>query len=893
MISATQEEKMNFYKAIIDTTDDLISIFDQEGKSLFFSKAYEKLLGKPVATEVGKHFSSFLEKRDKTKFQKACKNLDEETRVPIKHKVVLDGEVHVNLKSDIKKNDSLYIVTSSVISEKDINLKKIVGSENLWKSLSDSIPDFVTITDQEGVIIYVNHYSLTLTEKDVIGKKFTDFFYPDEREEEWKVFKEVLNSKKVIQNEKLVHYPDKTSRWFHSSIGPLIIDDELKGAIIISKDINEQKTREHTILESEERFRQLVESANDIIYRTDYSGNFVYINPEASKIFGYSIEELKNLHYSVLIREEYVERVSSFYNNQFINRTPNTYYEFPMRSKDGKEIWLGQNVQILTDGDWVLGFQALARDITTRKRIENELKLAKKEAEESSKAKQEFLSTMSHEIRTPLNAVIGLTNLLSESKIAAEEHQELIQGIKISADNLLHIINDILDFSKIESGKFSLENTPFELNTLLSGVKQSFTSQVQEKGIELIFDSNKVEDQLLQGDPIRISQILLNLISNAVKFTKVGKVVVDVQTESTSTEDIWLNLKVSDTGIGIPRDQVQSIFDSFSQASKSTTRKYGGTGLGLTITNMLVRMMKGTIKVDSAPNKGSVFEVKIKLQRATRDDIPTTNSDVKTDSVIEGKTILLVEDNQMNQLVASRYMRRWGAMIDVANNGLHAIELLKKKRFDLILMDLEMPDMDGYETTRYIRNRMEKPYNEIPIIAITASAFVSVKEKVLRFGMDDYVTKPFDPAALKEKISNTLLGRKPSKKDNSNAKSHTYISPDGKLYNLAYLMEASAGDYSFVEKMIKTYLNNTPKYLDELKKWMMQNNFYELKRVAHKFKATVTIVGVKEIEDLIDELESNIMQNKNLEKLPMIVEKIIAKGNKSVLELQEEINQSI
>ena len=885
---------MDFYKAIIDTSDDLISIFDQKGNSLFFSKAYESVVHTPISTLESKHFGSFLDKPDKIKIREACKGLNNDGAiVTIKHRVVLSDKVTLHLKSTIRKSDNIFIVSSQNIQENEVNIKGIVSSENLWKSLSDSIPDFVTITDTEGVIIYVNQFSYGLSEKDVIGKRFTDFFFPEEREQELEVFRSVLKNQTITQSEKLVHYPDKTSRWFNSSIGPLIVDGELKGVIIISKDINEQKTREHTILESEERFRQLVESANDIIYRTDFDGNFVYINPEASKIFGYSIEELKNLHFSVLIREEYVERVTSFYKNQFSNRTPNTYYEFPMRSKEGKEIWLGQNVQILTDGDWVLGFQALARDITTRKRIENELKLAKKEAEESSKAKQEFLSTMSHEIRTPLNAVIGLTNLLSDGKIGNEEQQELIEGIKISADNLLHIINDILDFSKIESGKFSLENTPFELNKLLSGVKQSFAGQVLEKGIQLIFNSDEAEDQLLQGDPIRISQILLNLISNAVKFTQAGKVTVDVLTEPTSTEDIWLKIKVSDTGIGIPQEQMQSIFDSFSQASKSTTRKYGGTGLGLTITNMLVRMMKGTIKVDSAPNKGSVFEVKIKLQQATKDDIPSTNDSGKTESIIEGKTILLVEDNQMNQLVASRYMRRWGAMIDVANNGLDAIDLLKKKRFDIILMDLEMPDMDGYETTRYIRNRLEKPYNEIPIIAITASAFVSVKEKVLKFGMDDYVTKPFDPAILKEKISNTLLGRKSSNTKNSNTKSHTYISPDGKLYNLAYLLEASAGDYSFVEKMIRTYLNNTPKYLDELKKWMMQNNFYELKRVAHKFKATVTIVGIKEIEDLIDELEANIMQNKNLEKLPMIVEKIITKGNKSVLELQEEINQSI
>lgn len=409
------------------------------------------------------------------------------------------------------------------------------------------------------------------------------------------------------------------------------------------------------------------------------------------------------------------------------------------------------------------GVAAFAQDITEKKRNELALLKARNDALKAAQAKSDFLSNMSHEIRTPMNAIIGITELLMD-RIAIPENKEYLQSIKYSADNLLFIINDILDFSKIEAGKITLEYIPFSLPQKIDELKKSFLFKTNEKGLELSVQIAEEVPQYVLGDPYRLNQILFNLVGNAIKFTKQGKISIDVAVKKQEGESYRLLFSVTDTGIGISPDKQQTIFESFTQAYTDTARKFGGTGLGLAISKNLVELQQGYIGVKSTPGQGSTFFFEITYKATAElpigqtagnmaNDQSVTQLDNEADRNLNGARILLVEDNTMNQFVARQILKKWNAEVSIAETGLEALNSLKTTPFDVVLMDLQMPEMSGYEATNLIRNGGHEVLNpHIPIIALTADAFDETRSKVLDAGMNDFITKPFKQDELFGKI---------------------------------------------------------------------------------------------------------------------------------------------
>lgn len=389
--------------------------------------------------------------------------------------------------------------------------------------------------------------------------------------------------------------------------------------------------------------------------------------------------------------------------------------------------------------------------IDNRKQLEADLRKSKELAEAATQAKSEFLSMMSHEIRTPLNAIVGLTYLMQQEEVS-ESLAENLKILQFSTNNLHVLINDILDFSKIEAGKVELERVPFDIKQLVSNIKKANQIKAEEKGnkVRLMIDDDV--PNVLLGDALRLGQIITNLISNAVKFTKNGSITIELSQRRRTATHVTIDVSVTDTGIGIPLDKQAMIFDKFTQANSETTRQFGGTGLGLVITRSLLQLHGSDIHLTSEEGKGSTFFFTLELEIGTeiRTKISSEgNNELLNENTLKGVKVLLVEDYPMNIKVATKFLERWQIIIDVAENGQIALDKYEKGKYDLILMDIQMPVLDGYSATAKIR----ETDSDTPIIALTASATLNNQDRAFLVGMNDYVTKPFNPNELFQKIA--------------------------------------------------------------------------------------------------------------------------------------------
>lgn len=406
-----------------------------------------------------------------------------------------------------------------------------------------------------------------------------------------------------------------------------------------------------------------------------------------------------------------------------------------------------------TDDDLITIIKFLQLQIEKAKELESQLIASKDVAEKAAMTKAQFLSTMSHEIRTPMNAVIGFTHLLQQLD-PREDQKEYIKMLKFSAENLLVLINDILDFSKIEAGRIEFEEADFNLKELISNIRLALLQKAAEKDIQIKLFIDEDVPGAVKGDPVRLGQILTNLISNAVKFTKAGKVTITASLVSKTDTITTIDFEVTDTGIGIEAEKIDHIFESFTQASSATTRKFGGTGLGLTITRRLLELMGSQIRVKSEFGRGSTFYFSLDMKNSEKIfNINKSNDQIFETKSLKGVKLLIAEDNQINVILAKQYMKLWDIDCDVAENGEIALMLVQNTDYDMVLMDLQMPEMDGYQTTTAIRNLPDEKYKRLPIVALTASAMLDIKDQAFIVGMNDYISKPFNPDELFRKIA--------------------------------------------------------------------------------------------------------------------------------------------
>ncbi|MGZ4048555.1 MAG: ATP-binding protein, partial [Bacteroidia bacterium] len=552
----------------------------------------------------------------------------------------------------------------------------------------------------------------------------------------------------------------------------------------------------------------------------------------------------------------------------------------------------------------VVGVVVVARDVTDQKRIATELleakifaELATEIAEEAKskaesattiaenavKAKQQFLSNMSHEIRTPMNAIIGFTKVVLKTELTAKQ-KEYLTAIKISGDALIVLINDILDLAKVDAGKMTFEQIPFKMASSISAMLHLFETKIQEKNLELVKQYDNKIPEVLVGDPVRLHQVILNLISNAVKFTTEGKITVKVQLIDENEETATIDFSVTDTGIGIAENKIKHIFDDFQQATSGTSRLYGGTGLGLAIVKQLVEPQGGTINVKSKIDEGSTFGFKLSFQK-TKAEAEEEAGFVELDSEIKSIKVLVVEDIALNQLLMKTLLDDFGFERDIASNGKLAIEKLQTKSYDIILMDLQMPEMNGFEATEHIRNKMN---SRIPIIALTADVTTVDLAKCKAVGMNDYIAKPVDERLLYHKI--VSLVKKPAN-INSNKINESSVSKPSRCTDLGYLVQRTKSNPELMMEMIGLYLEQTPTLISAMKQGVKDKDWKSLQAAVHKMIPSFSIMGIhSDFEDIakkIQEYASAQLQTDVIHDLVLQIESVC---EQACNELKEEFN---
>ena len=506
----------------------------------------------------------------------------------------------------------------------------------------------------------------------------------------------------------------------------------------------------------------------------------------------------------------------------------------------------------LNDKNELIEVLGLALDITNHEKGKAALLKATKIAEKTSQMKQDFIANMSHEIRTPMNAIIGFADLLSETSLTGIQ-TDFVDSIKTSGDNLVSLVNDILDFSKIEAGKLRIEKEEFELEKVVKSVVNILEVKSAERQNKINYLFSEKIPQTLIGDGARLYQILVNLIGNGIKFTQGGNINIEVGIKTEKVSRLEVYFKIKDSGIGIPADKLKDIFDSFVQVESGGNRRNGGTGLGLAIVKRLIHLMGGEINVTSEEGIGSVFEFILPFDISFKKNIDIRDVEKKTSKSIKGKRILLAEDNEMNQKLVLMYLTKYDVIIDLAENGYQAIKAAKSNDYDLILMDIQMPEVDGLEASTEIR-KIEGIKGLVPIIAMTAHAFKEEIENCFNAGMNAHISKPINKEAFLTLISSLVHPHDFTAQNDNNILA---INETEALVDISYLRDMFDGNEGFINEMIRIFKADSPVLIQTMKDAFDEKDWGELSKVSHKYRSSAVIMGMKNVAKIAEKVEYN------------------------------------
>ena len=846
-----QDERNIFF----NLSNDMICVIGSNGCFKVVNPAFEKILGYLENELLAQPFINFIHPEDREATSKVNVN-------PLKgisttnfanRYCCKDGTYKMIEWSITTKGDNQYAIGRDVATQKNDEL--VIANRELAFQDQEKGKRAAELIIANKELLFQNEEKEKRADELVIANKELAF-QNDEKEKRAEELG-IANKELAFQND------EKEKRAEELGIANKELafqnDEKEKRAaelVIANKELafqKDEKEKRAAELRIANYARSLIEASLDPLFTINTKGKIMDMNNASVKITGVSRDKSIGTDFFNYFTEP--EKAREGYQEVFAK---GFVADYPLTIRDHKLTDVLFNGSVYKDEQGnVLGVVVVARDITEQKRIEKELTEAKIFAEEATKiaeeakrnaesatqiaenavkAKQQFLSNMSHEIRTPMNAIVGFTKVVLKTDLSAKQ-REYVSAIKMSGDALIVLINDILDLAKVDSGKMNFEKIPFKLAFSIASMLHLFEPKIEEKNLVLVKEYDEKIPEVLMGDPVRLHQIILNLVSNAVKFTTIGKIIVSVKMLSEDDEKVSIQFAITDTGIGIAEDKLGKIFENFQQAYSGSTRLYGGTGLGLAIVKQLVEPQGGSIQVESKVNEGSTFSFILHFNK-TEKKVELEEEIIELHSEITNIKVLVVEDVALNQLLMRTVLDDFGFECDIAANGKIAIDKLNNFNYDIILMDLQMPEMNGFEATEYIRKTMK---SKIPIVALTADVTTVDLAKCKAIGMNDYITKPVDEKILYNKV--IMLVKKSQSLMEGEAKENEVLK-EKKCIDLDYLVQRTKSNPKLMAEMISLYLEQTPSLIATMKQSYKDRDWLMLSAAVHKMLPSFSIMGI-------------------------------------------------
>ena len=895
------EESENKLRRMIDSSLDAVVSADEAGMAIEWNTQAEKMFGYTRQEVLGKPLRDiFIPKRHWHLFQNALEDYLRTTDESIVNRryeikcIRKNGEeflAELSITSNVNEKNRLFVGFLRDITEQRKAKKELEQAHIRMETLISSLQSGILLEDKYNKVVLVNQafcdlFTIPVAPEVLIGmdcglavEQSKNLFIDPEAFA--RGIEQAEKNKVLIANDLLTM---TNGQILERDYIPLASENEQLGHLWQYRNITERQNTDQAIRESEEKYRGVLENMDLGLLELDLEGNILRANNAFCQMLGYSLEELTGHNAA---KKFVLEGSQNILSERLLERRMglSSVYELQLRKKSGEIIWgLISGAPLKNYQGQIIGSIAIQFDLTDRKNLETELAEAKQIADRARLAERQFLTHMSHEIRTPINVVIGMTYLLEETRPNAVQ-KDYLNSLRFSADSLLGIIDNILDLSKIDAGEIAFEQKPFDLNYLLKSLLQTFQFKIDQKDLHILEDQDPSINNLVVGDPTRINQILTNLLGNAVKFTKKGEICLSTKLLGKSTDQYHIEFRVHDTGIGISKDKHDTIFEYFKQANVQINRKFGGTGLGLTIVKQLVEMMGGSIRVESELGLGADFIFTLSFGDS---GIPLSAQEMlaevtqqKGQILPKGLRFLVVEDNILNQKLICKTIQSWEGSFVVANNGLEALEQTALSRFDIILMDIHMPELDGFEASLAIRMDDQNPNKNAPIIALTAAAMSDDKRRAFESGMNGFLTKPISPKALQEHILQEIQHLHPI--ENAESSYDTEITRSTQQIDLSYLLNLSSGDIQFVQEIIAAFLAETPVSLQNLQLLAHKQDWAQCGKLVHKLKPNFAMLGMKKLEEYAGSIEENInVGGIDSKKMAIMIKQLISKSNEAL-----------
>lgn len=887
-----QENEMKIMSLIAADNINAVIIADASGTIEWVNKSFTKMTGFSLEEARGKKPGQFLQgplsDPETVRFMHdQLKNGQEFTSEILNY--AKSGEAYwVNIQCQPIRNQegqlTGFFAIEENITEKKLASQRLLESEKRLSSLITNLQAAILVEDEHRRIVLTNPlfcemFGIPVPPDQLIG---ADCSQSAEQVKHLFLHSEtfvndishILHQKQLVLGD-VLELAD--GRFFSRDYIPIYIDEQYRGHLWKYTDITAERLAQNALLIREEKYRSIIANMNLGLLEVDVDEVIQFANNSFCEMSGYTMSELVGKSAPDLFTEQDMQVISSG-KNEIRRQGISDAYEIRVRNKTGDyKWWLISGAPRFNDAGEMVGSIGIHLDITEQKVLQEELRQAKEQAENAQAAEQEFLANMSHEIRTPLNAIAGMTYLLQDTSVNREQ-KEYLEVIQSSTEILLRLVTNILDISKIEAGKIEANEREIDLMRMLKGLEKTIRIQHKNTAVKVFFDYPKNPVKYVVSDDLLITQILLNILTNASKFTETGEIRLHAELYSNQDDKVLLNVVISDTGKGISREEQAHIFDKFIQAGDEESRAKG-SGLGLAITKKLVEFLNGTIHLESTPGKGSRFTIMLPLKKAKQHPKQIAHRETPANPLYElnGYRVLVAEDNEVNRTYIGKLLHKWGVLYDFAMHGEEVLPMLRAKGpYDLILMDLQMPFKDGIEATIDVRNSGEA-FSDIPIIGVSATAIIGLKHKARESGINEFVSKPYTPSQLQSAMGQFLRFRSVSEADQPAPESE----PSGTFkfhpeLNGNQLMELIGDDYEHAKVLFEIFESTVLPQVDESKTLFAENKPIPFSRMIHKVKPTFSMVGIPGFDQLLMQLERQAAQLTDLEPLREPFEKFLS-----------------